>query len=291
MGQNWLDDDARWIFSGGGFGGEHYNKYFANGDTLYEGEICKKIFLEEALVGIDSPVPGAVVDTHTTRQARYYGLLCEQNDSVFFKTSFGELKLIFNFNLNTGDSIGLPIDGCEMDSVFLKLVQVDTVVFDSLSLRKQQFQINGSWEGLDGDTLSILEKVGLIDNIWAFDPFGYGILSCITGNPDYQFNCYYNSEFEYTVGDNCQVQFESITAIESLDIPNFKVYPNPTRNMLFLDNLPDDLTSIKVFDAAGKLQIETLNSRIDTRTWAEGMYYVQCTTLTTSWTNKIIVLR
>lgn len=61
--------------------------------------------------------------------------------------------------------------------------------------------------------------------------------------------------------------------------------------MLFIDNLPEDLTSIKVFDAAGKLQLETLNNRIETQTWATGVYYIKIVSPSTKKTTKVIVMK
>lgn len=75
----------------------------------------------------------------------------------------------------------------------------------------------------------------------------------------------------------------------------FKVYPNPTNSMVYLESIDGTLlTDISICDINGKViyshKPNTFNDKIDVSKFVEGIYFIKCSNIKTSETFKIIKL-
>ena len=62
---------------------------------------------------------------------------------------------------------------------------------------------------------------------------------------------------------DCSSSTEAIN-LEGPEHNNIQAYPNPANNTLYIDNLPEDVSSIKIFNIEGKLVLDAaINSVLD----------------------------
>ena len=70
------------------------------------------------------------------------------------------------------------------------------------------------------------------------------------------------------------------TGVENEYFSNIEVYPNPTTNLLTIENASPN-TQISIFDISGRLVHENVSNgttiTLDTSEWSEGIYLVQMT--------------
>lgn len=284
IGQNWIQNDSKWIYSGATYGGTSYNKFVMEGDTVFEDKNCFKIFREDVFVGFSDY--DDIIDT-VTNSKKYFGLICEDNDSIFFKYPDSEMSMIFDFNMEVGDSITFNVEGCEENSLVLNLVKLETNIEN---LRSQKFIVGNSIDFFLQDTITILEGVGLLDDIHGGDhPFQYGILDCIIYNPLFKLNCFISSEFEYPMNNSCLSNFELITGIQKNSVENLYFYPNPTNGLIII-NRNDRIREIEIYDLNGnRLRIEKSNVEIiDISNFENGIYLLKIVTENKCSIQKII---
>ena len=77
---------------------------------------------------------------------------------------------------------------------------------------------------------------------------------------------------------DCSSSTEAIN-LEGPEHNNIQAYPNPANNTLYIDNLPEDVSSIKIFNIEGKLVLDAaINSVLDISKIKEGLYQLKITT-------------
>ena len=73
---------------------------------------------------------------------------------------------------------------------------------------------------------------------------------------------------EKPLADN---EFSEAINLEGPEHNNIQAYPNPANNTLYIDNLPEDVNSIKIFNIEGKLVLDAaINSVLDISKIKEG---------------------
>jgi photosystem II stability/assembly factor-like uncharacterized protein len=82
------------------------------------------------------------------------------------------------------------------------------------------------------------------------------------------------------------------TAIEDIDESNVNIYPNPVRNILYVENVRNSI--IKLYDLSGRLVFETTassdNEKVDVSNLKQGIYLLHVKTENATITKKINVL-
>ena len=88
---------------------------------------------------------------------------------------------------------------------------------------------------------------------------------------------------------DCSSSTEAIN-LEGPEHNNIQAYPNPANNTLYIDNLPEDVNSIKIFNIEGKLVLDAaINNTLDISKIKEGLYQLKITTKDNLEINRKIV--
>lgn len=74
---------------------------------------------------------------------------------------------------------------------------------------------------------------------------------------------------------------------EAFSYNDFKVYPNPTKDIITIDS-PTILTNVEVFDISGNKLLESKSNKIDLSQFSNGIYFVKIMSNASSQTKKII---
>ena len=78
------------------------------------------------------------------------------------------------------------------------------------------------------------------------------------------------------------------TGIQDLKKEAINVYPNPVNDMLYI-TLNEDIQSIKIISLDGRIQLtESVKNAIDVSALADGIYFVEVSTLGNSYRKKIV---
>ena len=82
----------------------------------------------------------------------------------------------------------------------------------------------------------------------------------------------------------------STFSINSFDIENIEVYPNPSTDFISIRNSNVDITHIEVFNTLGQLEFSNANNltTIDIRNLEKGIYFLTLYSPASSKTVKII---
>ncbi len=175
----------------------------------------------------------------------------EENGKVFnfIEGQSDPVKLVYDFNLNIGDTL-IPYS----DGIYARREVIRTGFVELLDgIARKYLIISCDPEG-SGDTTMWVEGIGDIDRFfWAesfcsnFDDGGYGDLHCYSTNGQ---TVYLKPGLE-----NCY-----ISSVETVDEDDFKIFPNPCSD--YLNILNEDgyiIDNIKVFDVVGNVVIESEN--------------------------------
>ncbi len=113
------------------------------------------------------------------------------------------------------------------------------------------------------------------------------------------FSAFYYT-FGITIADNANnstacsfdVQVNNAVGIESLQQNSISIYPNPTRGMINLKIVNNDIKNIFVFDISGKKIIEILNinqnQMIDLSSYENAVYIIKILTGNEMFISKIV---
>ena len=84
------------------------------------------------------------------------------------------------------------------------------------------------------------------------------------------------------IGCKVTVQVTVVSSVSVVNVANppLRLYPNPTRGIIEIKNLPPDWTSLHILNAAGQemtaiLPLATGTVQWDTSDWPVGVYFVQ----------------
>lgn len=220
------------------------------------------------------------VDTVITGNVSYLGgvRFDSVSNRVYFKRAGDAVKILFDFNLNTGDTLtnakGYYLFN-ETDSVpaFHKAIvsKVDTVQTLDGILRKRFVILN----------TTIIEGIGNVSNhLLSYTDF-------LTTGDLPGFLCYKNKgNCIYTNTDctQCHTRYTGIN--ESYhDKASLSVYPNPVYNQLYIQHIDMTNAQLFVYNTSGKLVLATeansfsIAAPLDVSSLAAGIYYGVITNL------------
>lgn len=91
------------------------------------------------------------------------------------------------------------------------------------------------------------------------------------------------------VGNDLEVEVTSVLSTDEFNLSEFKVYPNPVKDVLNIQTNNIDITSVTIYDILGKQILSSNNTNsVDVSNLKNGMYLVKITANNTSITKKII---
>jgi hypothetical protein len=207
-------EDATWIM---GYGFESYNYYihFAyklQGDSLYQGETYKKLYLWDLEDNTDPPyqttdheLVGLMRDDTTARKV--YGVFfSEIFEMIGCDSPQAQEFLLYDFSLSSGDSLR----DCFTDEYGTRYT------VDSISMQYVYGQERRIWH-IDGNPL-ITEAVG---NMFGLFALSNPVVHAAEGP----------YLFDYCVGTNFECGLHTATASVVRD-PDFRIFPNPASDVL-----------------------------------------------------------
>ncbi len=239
--------------------------YGFRGDSIWSNKSWGKLF--------------STSDTSFSINFKFLGLLREENGQVFFKDSVNTPKVLYNFNMQAGDTLTYTH---QMGTNDLYVLSVDSIYYGNAFHKRINFSPIEGW-GFNFLEETWIEGIGSIHgplfpaNPLVFFPHEIPdslLLTCyksndtiVWNNPDY-LNCFVN----IILSEN-----EIPHRIQDLQI-----YPNPVTDELFV-LLPESTgitKEISIIDVSGRLiRKDSWNSenpvRIETRILESGVYFLQ----------------
>lgn len=299
----WAENEAVWhhsyLYMGYG-----YQKTTYAEDVVYEGKLCQKL---NVVWQYSFPLPPgegwylSQVAPHST----YY--VYKSNDSVFVYRN-NAFQLAFKTDAQAGDIWDLGT--YDVDATFTSnrgYVKVDSVYYqeyNGISLRNirvhacDEFgdEITGYQEvqadpNLIVDSLIkvtftlINEKFGYLDGFGFANYVSYYTPHSTIISDERQpqhLLCYESAVFPFYIKsgeEDCFYHtFDNVASLDELELSQIKVYPNPSKNAVFFENLPAG-GNMQVFNLQQQLIFQSdfteTTTTIDVSHFASGMYFVQ----------------
>lgn len=261
---------CRYVTKGGMFGADFERtqyvtdsvKFYCNGDTVINNFIYKKLYYSGFLsvqYSDRNPVSG------------YYTAI--RNDTLNKKVLFvpagydssysGPGIVLYDFNIAVGDSIGYNYTTSKKDTV----TSIDSVVYCNRAHRR--------FNSKSGEN-TIIEGIGSMSGLFPIvSPTDYGTLLC--------YQEYGNTDCE---------DYNIFTAVSSIILNEFDVYPNPFNDFLVIENPGSEPLTAEIIDLNGKVIIKEhagpQSKKIDTKHIKTGFYILKITSDSAISTQTII---
>jgi hypothetical protein len=217
-----------WTYRYFGDYGEPTNEYRyfqLNGDTLINDSIYKKIYGDNYF-GEEWLDDG------------YLGAIREQSKVIYFipDTSSTEVVL-YNFNLNVGDTIIHPFGGASCYDDIVYVYEIDSVLISNNYHKRISFEDGPDW----------IEGIG--SGAYLLNPYE---LLCVSGNLYLQ--CMMNDN-EILWGESNSACFVSVKEIE-IPESDLSIYPNPSNSLFTINHKSGLIDQIIVSDNVGRTIIK-----------------------------------
>jgi len=225
-------------------------RYGINGDTLINGINYKKIYSLS-----DS--------TLTNNNSIYFAAIREQNKKVYTVIGSFPEEILYNFNLNVGDTIRY-----HYSLVWNGAANFSRVVtkIDSILLLNGKYRKRWSFDPADncalGDT--VIEGIGSVINRGLFNPF---VNDMLTNGDSWHFECFkHNDTVLYLDNPLCNQCFCSLlTDINKIEErENLGVFPNPFSTQVNIQTCKDfKNATLTVYNSFGQRikQIENISGK------------------------------
>ena len=248
----------------------HFHYYF-DGDTLINSEIYHKVYRSE----VDSMVDWNLGSLPPMIESGYVGALRDDsaaNQSFFVFRDTEEDSLLFDYNLNIGDSLR----GCMVAWDYQRPVvtSIDSVLIDGSFRNRWNFsEVQLPWP--DPESPYFIEgvgsSVGLFEHVWSYNiDFRLRNLVCVKYGNDLVFQ----TDYESLYGCN----FVS-TGTELSNDFGLTFYTNPTNGTLVVQSESSQPMEITVFNSIGQTIYSrsnvTNNTIIDLGDTETGIYLVR----------------
>lgn len=269
------DSNAAWNTVGHNiFSGFQWNfRYAVYGDTVINSVEYHKVYEM-----FDS--------TFLNPYSTYFAAIREnQNRQVFCLIPGFEETIMYDFNLDIGDTIWYDIGGylCEDEVTFEEQSHYKIVsALDSTLLANNQYRRSWSFEGeFMWDTW--VEGIGSLEFYGLFNPLISDMTLC---GDFYQFACFkHNDTTLYLDNPNCERCFCTlITAIENheqIDTQYFELIPNPASNKVVVKiNDKNNLNhKLSIYNSTGELvftkNTKSIATELNTANFKKGLYFIQ----------------
>ncbi len=272
--QNWFEGSPSWYYEYDNqclFPQNGWDKIYLAGDTILNGQACKKLTIDRFRNDLSSP------DSWTNTLTRY---IYEEDDKVYFSVGF-DFHLIYDFTLEAGDAYTFPyleydFDPFLCDSVLtFSVLETGNIDINGTSLRFQQLQLSSAFDGIDSNddiaNFMVIEKVGAIGHNYLDFPANWRCFIDVCNAFD--FGCYRNDalNISYPEENAC----DELTSVEQSPKLSLKVHPNPTTNVVFVESNEIVFKEINLYNTIGVLVRPNLSNKIDMSNLPNGIYLLQ----------------
>ena len=197
--QNWFQPEDTWIsyFGIWPLGGHEEMKVLR--DTIIQSKNCKILERNITMFNIELGTSDTI-NWHPFDQI----IVHENNDSVFFYND-STFQMIYNFNLNSGDTISIDVEYCN-EKIIYWIDSVALINIDGFERRIQYATVNKFSSQFIQHTVQIIEGIGIVharfeypNGIVTDRKFGYlipqDVYVCYADGPGWGFNCFSKLRF------------------------------------------------------------------------------------------------
>lgn len=249
-------------------------RFGSYGDTIINQKLYNKLFLIEN----DS--------TLNINRMTYYAAIRENNNKQIFVKLIGKdfETLIYDFGLTIGDTIISNATTGYLGTNTSVITNIDSIKIKDNTFRKR-FEISGGFyeywiEGI-GSVGGLLRPITDIPSRNQYWP----ILVCLKQNNNVKY-----------LWDNAITCFcQMATSTENYKKPNrdFRIYPNPSSNTIFIEtDIPLGMSIIKIINSNGELvwtnSFDSFPIELDLNDKPSGLYLIQVIYGDITYTEKII---
>ncbi|PID88313.1 MAG: hypothetical protein CSB06_00735 [Bacteroidia bacterium] len=290
--QQWYPGNANWIFNKQellSFPAHGYIKYSVIKDTIISDTTAKLITIDTLHYNGEKSVKDSL-------------FMYESNSRIYFWNG-NQFKLMYDFNLNVGDTLSVDIDILNCDSVSPIIVDsISNMNLNGQDLKVQHISYTLYAEGQYGfnSTISeqLVERIGS-EKHFIFSPsciiedeFTYSGLRCYNDNTISYKNEWWKNHFPEIACDS--LLNATTTNIKETIKGEFLISPNPTNDFVTISNrnvFADDFY-IELYNLSGE-QLDRIfcknTATIDLNKYQSGVYIIKIyQNSTTVYTFKII---
>jgi hypothetical protein len=250
---------------------------------FFWGQVATEIFKIEGDSVLNSISYSKVWSTFDSGLTNFWfqGLIREAGNVVYFKSPYGSERILYDFNLEAGDTANVCNLYCDVMQVVVK--NVDFV--DYLGIQRKRWELEGWTEEY------WVEGIGDL-----FGPFHTKFLECITDN-DFSLLCFYQGNELRYIKENENDCFQTSVGIkEDTGEGNVILRPNPViQGQAFEIQTDNSIKEICVFNTEGKLMMRMMPEAgksifIGTANLNAGLYLLRMTFMNDySFSRKIII--
>lgn len=270
-----------------------WNIKYENGIEYDSDEIRLGMFGDTLIEGIQYNKIYSLVDTtynpNPDRSVYFCGLR-EENKSIYIKFEGRDEEILYDFNLEIGDSIIYTRGGVftgifepelfletHCDTFYRKVVSIDTIPLIDGSMRRRYHLTNteGVWSNYWVEGLGDIYWLGLIN------PY---ITDAYTNGDSWHPQCYkIGNQIIYLNSncDDCFCRLYSEIETPSKKHNDYKLYPNPVHNYLFINSDFQHDAVINIYDSTGALILskatDSNSNAINVQKLKSGIYYLRIT--------------
>ena len=282
-------------------------KYALHGDTIIDEKKYSKVYKQTSNEVFEFDIDKAeyfCAIRNDVENKRVYGVYKKDmpikcHDNIYYTTSRTGKKefLLYDFSLNLGDTVSVAnFDEAENDGFirYVKFKRVETIGIDITNNTFVTLHDNDSIFALENgeqrkrilmenisETLfqSWIEGIGGSDgpfnhyNNFSFELCTIKRLLCYSENSEY---LYYQHDFDYDEDDDCFTNYYPDNVVENNE-NNIKIYPNPTDDIVNIENPLGSEYSIDVYNDKGQKLISKSSSGISNINVSElpcGLYII-----------------
>jgi hypothetical protein len=265
-------------------------------DTIILGKSCQALKL-----------PGTCKffgENRISLTSNYEVYIHSSTDSVFLYHEFiNSFQLLYAFNAQVGDSWSFLLGQSNKPVIDTVQITVDSIYSETINAQllrglKVRYSLF-SYDGTQSPWVTeshFSEVIGDFDFLFNFP----GMTSAVICDEEYpsKLRCYSDNTFgSYETGivDSCS-HTAVYVGVEEIDVTDINLWPNPVKNVLFLQNDYLEGTEIGIFDITGSLLFSKsiLNSNqvvaLDVSSLDNGIYFVQVKSPNKTISKKIVKL-
>tara|TARA_B100000965_G_scaffold405443_1_gene439597 strand:- start:658 stop:1584 length:927 start_codon:yes stop_codon:yes gene_type:complete len=288
--QNLFSDSAVWFYSGTSGGtvpaNSEYYVYKTTKDTLYQGHISKKVSRTHFRYSGDS----------VNLKSEY---LYEVNGSIYyFNHHYNRYLLLYNYTAQIGDTLSFYLPDTSLVSQLNRPDSTFRIVVDSIKMKNYSGQSLKEFYTTQLDGFGY-NNIGTVSGLSYVEKFGSknGMLPNTEAAlliRDGSLRCYEDEQIFYNFwGQACDYRIISSLNEEQAQRVDIEVYPNPVKNVMYLNLNEKAIKSIKLFNSQGKWvkELSVDGNVIDLQNLANGVYFIRLTTFDERTLSRKIILQ
>lgn len=287
--QVWGYEGAEWHYGFSVFYTGFYNFHYTS-DTLINDINCQKIEGEKHTFIIQSNGTYVHQQSITSPRFTYYS-----GDTVFYQGTNGDFFQLFNFGAEVGDRWIIdknlePWDLCDTISQ-VEVIETGVVTINGEILRTITLEtLDNSLMIMSG---TIIERIGPVGGLFLFPTYTSCDPEIVVDFEQKFFRCYSDNSFaQHPESINCEYWLSM--GLEDMDLDPYKIYPNPTKDLLTIENLNQNELKVSIFSLDGNLILKQLNSReklipIQLNSLQNGVYFMILESNGNQFIEKIII--